>query len=384
MLIKEVKIFPMEGETVENGWLKTNGKRIESFGPMETVPPDEGETVELPGCVLTPGLVDAHTHLGLWEDGLGFEGDDGNEDTDPATPQLRALDAVNPLDRYFEDARGAGVTTVVTGPGSANPVGGAMLAMKTAGRRVDDMLLPEFSAMKFALGENPKTAYHEKDQTPVTRMATAAIIREQLKKAQKYRERLDRLADDPDADEPEYDAKCEALLPVLRREAQAHFHAHRADDIFTALRIAKEFRLDAVLIHCTEGHLIAPELAAENVRILCGPLLTEHCKPELRQQTVRTPAVLRAVGLKPAIITDHPVVPIQYLTLCAALAVKEGLDPLEALRAVTLYPAQILRLDQRIGSLRPGKDADFAVFDGDPLVLATNVRFVAVDGIRVK
>ena len=385
MLIQNARMITMEGRIIENGWLRTEQDKIASLGDMRDVPAaPEGDIFDAQGGVMLPGLIDAHTHLGMWEDGLGFEGDDGNEETDPATPQLSALDAVNPLDRCFDEALAAGVTTVVTGPGSANPIGGQLIAVKTYGRRIDSMLLRAPLAVKFALGENPKGVYHEKDQTPVTRMATAAIIRDQLLKAQRYRLRLEQAASDEDAEEPDFDYKCEALLPLLRGEIQAHFHAHRADDIFTAMRIAKEFHLDYVLVHCTEGHLIAQELNDEGAKVLSGPFLCDRSKPELRNLTPRSPGLMSAAGIEPALITDHPVIPEQYLPLCAALAVREGMDRMAALRAVTINPARILRLDGRVGSLRPGKDADVVVFDGDPLSLETHVRLVAVNGRRVK
>lgn len=375
----------MENERIPDGWLRTAGRVIRGFGPMERLPDTAGEEVyDAQGGVLLPGLVDAHTHLGMWEDSLGFEGEDGNEETDPATPQLSALDAVNPMDRCFDEALAAGVTTVVTGPGSANPVGGRMIAMKTCGRRVDDMVLKNPVAVKFALGENPKTVYHGKEEAPQTRMATAAIIREQLYKAQKYQRALEKAQEDPDSDEPDFDYKCEALLPVLRGEIQAHFHAHRADDIFTAVRIAKEFHLDFVLVHGTDGHLIAQELKEDGVRVLSGPLLSDRCKPELHNQTPACPGVLSRAGVPLALITDHPVIPIQYLMLCAGLAVKAGMGEEEALQAVTIGPARILGLADRVGSIRAGKDADFAVYDGDPLALQTRVRLVVVNGKQVK
>ena len=383
MLIYNAKLIPMTSPDIENGWLLTEGGKIAALGVGEP-PAYDGERFDAQGGVVTPGFIDAHTHLGMWEDGLGFEGDDGNEDTDPSTPHLRALDAINPLDGYFEEARAAGVTAVLTGPGSANPVGGMLALIKTAGRRVDDMLVKPDAAMKFALGENPKTSYHSKNEMPVTRMATAAIIREQLMKAKKYAEKLERARLDEEADEPDYDIRCEALLPVLERRAQAHFHVHRADDIFTALRIAKEFALDAVLIHCTEGHLVAEELAAEGAHVLSGPFLCDRSKPELRSQTPASPGLMSKAGLRPAIVTDHPVVPIQYLSLCAALAVKNGMDAREALRAITIYPAQTLRVENRIGALAKGMDADIAVFDGDPLAFMTRTALVLVGGKRVR
>ncbi len=344
----------------------------------------DGEIYDARGGVLMPGLIDAHTHLGMVEDSLNFEGDDTNEDTDPATPQLSAADGINALDRCFGDALAAGITTVVTGPGSANPIGGRLVAMKTYGRRVDSMIIKNPVAIKFALGENPKGVYHENHETPVTRMATAAIIRENLYKTRKYMEKLENAQVDEDSDEPDFDYKCEVLMPLLKREIQAHFHAHRADDIFTAIRLANEFELDYVIIHGTDGHIITEELAEEHVKVLSGPFLSDRCKPELRNQTPKSPGFMSKAGIDVAIITDHPVLPIEYLSLCAAVAVKNGMDYEEALRAVTINPARILRLDSRVGSLKTGKDADFAVYDGDPLQISTNVSFVAVNGKRVK
>lgn len=384
MLIQNARIFTMEGAIIENGWLETEGARIKALGSMETVPVIAGEVFDAKGGSLLPGLVDAHTHLGMWEDSLGFEGDDGNEKTDPSTPHLSAVDAINPMDRCFAEALEAGVTTVVTGPGSANPISGQLIAMKTAGRRIDDMLLKAPIAIKFALGENPKTVYHDREEAPTTRMATAAIIREQLLKAMRYRQKLLACRDDEELDEPEFDYKCEALLPLLAGEVQAHFHAHRADDIFTALRIAKEFELDAVIVHATEGHLIAEELAAENAKVLSGPFLCDRSKPELKNQTPSAPGLMEKAGLHPALITDHPVIPTQYLLLCAALAVREGMEPDAALRAITIRPAEILHLEDRVGSLKVGKDADLVLFDRNPLDFYAKVAFVMVNGRRIK
>lgn len=384
MLILNARILTMEGRVIQNGWLSTHEQKITALGGMETAPEAQGEVFDAAGGTLTPGLVDAHTHLGMCEDGLGFEGDDLNEETDPATPQLSAVDAVNPFDRCFAEARAAGVTTAVTGPGSANPVGGQLIALKTAGTRVDDMLLKAPLAIKFALGENPKTVYHGREEAPYTRMATAAVIREQLHKARRYRDQWSKSRADEDAEEPEFDYKCEALLPLFEKKVQAHFHAHRADDIFTALRIAREFDLDAVVIHATEGHLIADALAAERAKLLSGPFLCDRSKPELRGQTPASPGLLARAGVPPAIVTDHPVVPIQYLNVCAALAVREGMTREDALRAVTITPARLLGLDARVGSLRPGKDADLAVWNTDPLDFYANVTFAAVNGRRVK
>lgn len=384
MRIQHARIYTMEAQgVIPDGYVDVQDDKITAVGAMP--PPDAapGEVIDAQGAWLLPGFVDAHTHLGMWEDGLGFEGDDGNEDTDPSTPQLRAVDAVNPLDRCFEEARQAGVLTVVTGPGSANPIGGQLCAMKTYGRRVDDMVVRAPVAMKMALGENPKSAYHGKNQTPVTRMATAAIIREQLALAVRYGADKRRAQTDEDADEPEFDSKCEALLPVVEGRLPVHFHAHRADDIFTAQRIAKEFGLCYVIVHGTEAHLCADLIAAEGAPVLCGPLLCDRSKPELRGLTPANPGVLRAAGADIAIITDHPVIPLQYLGVCAGLAVREGLPYEEALRAITISPARICGLDDRVGSIRPGKDADLVLFRDDPLTIAARPVCVIAGGKRL-
>ena len=314
---------------------------------------------------------------------MGFEGDDGNEATDPCTPHLRAIDGVNPMDRCFRDARLAGVTTVLTGPGSANPISGQFVAMKTAGRWLDDMVIKAPAAMKLALGENPKLTYHERHEGPITRMATAAVIRENLAKAVEYRDKLERAAADPDEEKPEFDAKLEALLPVVRRELPVHIHAHRADDIATGIRICKEFGLEYVIVHGTEGHLIANELAREGARVITGPCLGDRSKPELANMSLETPVLLAMAGVKIAICTDHPETPVQYLPLCAAMAVKGGLPADAALAAITIWAAEIGGVAHRVGSLTPGKDGDVVVMSGHPLNWLSRVSAVVVDGRRV-
>lgn len=379
MIICNGKIIPMEGEIIENGFIAWENGKITEIGPMENLP--EGEYRDVHGGWVLPGLVDAHTHLGLFEDSLGFEGEDGNEDTDPVTPQLRVIDGINPLERSFAEARSAGITCCVVSPGSSNPIAGQIAAIKTAGRRIDDMIVKAPCAMKFALGENPKSCYNDKDDTPVTRMATAALIRETLHKAKEYA-RQKKQAEDP-SDLPEYDAKLEALLPVLNGACQAHFHAHRADDIFTALRIAKEFSLKPVILHGTEAHLVADILAEEQVAICSGPFLTDRSKPELRHLTEQSPALLTAAGIRTAIITDHPETPLKYYMRCAVAAVQAGMQPMDALRAITIIPAQIIGLDHRVGSLKMGKDADLFVTDGDPFDYRTKVTAVYIDGKQI-
>lgn len=379
MLIINANIKTMEDEDFENGYIAVSDGKIQSVGPMGEAPAD-GDVYDACGMTLYPGFIDAHCHLGMWEDGLGFEGDDGNEETDPVTPQLRAIDAINPLDRTFREAVEGGVTTVLTGPGSANPIGGQWAAIKTRGRRIDDMVLKDSIGMKFALGENPKSVYNDKNQAPNTRMATAALIREQLKKAQRYLEDLERMEEDEDCDEPEYDIKCEALLPVLRKEQKAFFHAHRADDIFTAIRIAKEFDLDMVLCHCTEGHLIADLLKEEGYGIIAGPILGDRSKPELRNLETAGLARLSQEGIQAGLCTDHPETPIQHLPLCAGVAVGAGLSYDEALRSITIYPARIVGIDDRVGSIKAGKDADFVLYDGDPLSPYHHPKQVFING----
>ncbi len=383
MLIQNAKLYSMEGAPIPCGYLRFQEGKIVSLGPMEEQPrpePDE-EVLDAAGKTLTPGFVDAHTHLGMWGDSVGFEGADGNEITDPTTPQLRALDAINPMDKCFREAAAHGVTTAVTGPGSANPIGGQMAAIKTAPtRRVDDCILKAPLAIKFAFGENPKGCYNEKGHTPMTRMATASIIREQLASAKRYAEEQQKAKEDEDYDDPEFDAKCEALLPLLSGEIQAHMHCHQANDILTAIRIAGEFHLDYVLVHCTEGYRIADVLKAENAKAVVGPYLCDRSKPELRSLTPKSPALLREKGVTAAICTDHPVIPLQYLPLCAGLAVREGLPYEDALRAITIVPATLLHLEDRVGSLAPGKDADFLLFDGDPLSIYSTPCAVYING----
>lgn len=384
MLIINADVRTMAGRDFPQGFVELRGEKIGAVGPMEACPPLEGqEVLDAQGGVAMPGFVDAHSHIGMWEDGLGFEGDDGNEDTDPCTPHLRGLDGVNPMDRAFAEARAAGVCTVVTGPGSANPVAGQMCALKTLGRRVDDMVVREPLAIKLAMGENPKTSYHEKQQGPATRMAIAAVVREQLAKARRYQEQLDRAAQDEELEEPEFDAKCEALLPLLRGEIPAHIHAHRADDLFTGLRIAREFGFRPVVIHGTEGYLVADLLAQEQVPVVVGPLIGARTKPELARSDIRAAGILAAAGVPVAICTDHPEVPENYLLLSAQMAAQAGMDRQAALEAITIQAARICGLQDRVGSLEPGKDGDLVLFAQDPLDSREPPKAVFLLGQRV-
>ena len=382
----EIHTSDADNTVIKNGYIMISDKKIIKTGCMtelENIPEDVVDACSKP---VYPGFIDAHTHLGLFGDSLTFEGDDGNEDTDPVMPQLRAIDAVNAMDGYFDEALSAGITTVITGPGSADPIAGQIAAIKTNGKRIDKMVIKAPAGIKFALGENPKSTYNDKEQTPVTRMATAALIREALSKAQKYyRDKCNFEADSESYDEPENDVKNEALLPLFRKEIPAHFHVHRADDIFTAVRIAKEFNIEYVLVHATDGHLICDELLEENFcGVLSGPILTDRSKPELKNQSPRSPGIISSSGIKTAIITDHPETPIQYLLLCAAVAVREGMDREEAIRAITCNPAEICGISQRVGSIEAGKDADIVIYSGDPLDIYNRPLMVISDGSIVK
>lgn len=390
LLIKNARILTMAGKDYDNGYILADKGKIIVLGSDcaegEKLAAKAGsfDTIDAGGCFAIPGFIDAHCHVGIWEDSVGFEGDDGNEMTDPVTPHLRAIDGIYHSDRSFVEARESGVTVVVTGPGSANVIGGQFAALKTFGRSVEDMLLKEPVAMKVAFGENPKTVYHEKRQAPMTRMATAAILRESLMKAKEYKQMLDDYEkDSEDNDKPDYDMKMEALLGVLKGEIPLKAHAHRADDILTAIRIAKEFKVALTIEHCTEGHLITDILLEEGISAIVGPSLTDRSKIELRNQSIKTPGILSKAGVKVAIMTDHPCVPVQYLTLCAAMAVKEGMEETEALRAITINAAEITGISNRVGSLEPGKDADIVIMDGHPLELKSKVLYTVIDGRTV-
>lgn len=381
ILLINARILPMEGEDIPSGYVLVRAGKIAALGAMTDAPVCEGaERIDAAGGYVLPGLIDAHSHLGLYEDGIGFEGDDGNENTDPITPHLRVIDGTNPMERAFGEALAAGVTTVVISPGSANPIGGQLAAVKTYGRRIDEMIISQPAGIKFAFGENPKITYNEREETPVTRMATAALIREYLRKTQEYHDQKKRAFEDEDEDLPDFDPKLEALEPLIAGTLPAHIHAHRADDIFTALRICKEFRVRPIIIHGTEGHLVADILAAEGIPVISGPNMTDRSKPELRQLTEQSPALLTAAGVPVALSTDHPETPVKFLRLAAAVAVQAGMRDEDALRAITIGAARIVGLDARIGSIVPGKDADLVIFSGHPLDLRSRVEAVVSTG----
>ena len=344
--------------TITKGIIKSNilidNKKIIEIGD-EIIAPTDATIIDASGCLVLPGFIDAHTHLGLWEDGMGTEGADGNEETDPITPHLNPIDGINPMDRNFTEAVQGGITSVCTTPGSANVMGGQCIAIKTFGKRIDKMIIKNPVAAKIAFGENPKSVYGSDDKTPQTRMAIAALIRENLKKAEEYLEQLDRckLEEDDDA-KPEYDIKYESLIPVLKGEIPLKAHAHRADDMFTAIRIAKEFNLKLTLDHCTEGHLVVEELIEEGYPLIVGPSLSERSKIELRNLTFETAGILSNEGSDICLMTDHPVIPIQYLPLCAAIAIKHGMKEEKALEAITINPARVLGIEDRVGSIEVG------------------------------
>jgi len=369
MLFVNALVKTMDGPDISNGYVRARGRVIDAVGGMEKAPePAAGEERrDLAGRIIMPGFIDAHSHMGLSEDGLGDEGDDINETSDPCTPHLRAIDGINPADRSFAEAAASGVTTVVVSPGSANPVGGQICAVKTVGNWIDAMAVAQPLAIKLAFGENPKTVYGEKNQFPVTRMATAAIIRENLRKAERYMEAQERAQRDDEADPPEYDAKLEALIPLLKREIKAHIHAHRAYDILTGLRLCGEFNLDYTIVHGTEGYMIADILGKAGAGIICGPIICARVKPELSNMNLKNCAELARAGVRVAISTDHPVVPGEFLLLSARIAHANGMEADAALRAVTSTAAAVLGLEKRVGSIKPGLDADLLVFSADPL-----------------
>jgi len=339
---------------------------------------EEGvEIVDATGLQVYPGFVEAHGHLGLDGYGIGFEGQDYNEYTDIVTPHLNAVDGINPMDPSIHMAAKGGVTTVCTGPGSSNVLGGYFVAIKTAGNRIENMIVKEKVAMKCAFGENPKRCYKDKNNT--SRMSTAAKLREMLFKAKEYMDKKDAAGEDV-SKMPAFDMKLEALIPVLRGEIPLKAHAHQANDIFTSIRIAKEFGVKLTLEHCTEGHLVAEELVKEGYPAAVGPTLTHATKFELQNKTFTTPGVLAEAGMQVSIITDSPVIPQQYLALCAGLAVKSGMDPFAALQAITINPAKHIGIEDRVGSLEVGKDGDIVLADGDPLVSATRIVATYING----
>ena len=377
LAIKDGRVLTMAGPVLDRATVLIEDGKVKAVGPNVGVP-EGAQVIEAAGKVVMPGMMDAHTHIGVHEDGLGWEGADGNECTDPATPQVRALDGINPEDMAFEDVRAAGITACTSAPGSGNVIGGEGAVIKTYGKTADEMFVRVWG-MKAAFGENPKRVYREQKKMPTTRMGTAAILRENLVKAQNYLKKLE--AGEKDLDKmPERDLKMEALVRVLRREHPLRAHAHRADDIVTAIRIAEEFGIKVSIEHATEGHKIADYLAEKGVPCCVGPSMTGREKVELQNLTFETAGVLARAGVKIALITDHPVIPLQYLPVCAGLAIRSGLEENDALKAITINAAEIMGIDDRMGSIEPGKDADIIVLTGSPFELMTTVKYTLING----
>lgn len=380
LVIIHGNIKTMEEEDHADGYLKIEQGRITALGDMReySVPgQQDGEDIQVidaKGNLVMPGMIEAHCHMGITEEKKGMEGDDCNETVDPVTPYLRAVDAINPMDAAFHDALKAGITAAMIGPGSANVVGGQFAFVKTHGRCIDEMIVKAPAAMKVAFGENPKVNYAGKDISPATRMAIAAKLREELTKARAYEKKI---TANPDM---ERDFRYECWLPVLRGEIPLKAHAHRADDILTAVRIAKEFGLKMTLDHCSEGHLITEELQKAGFPAIVGPDMASRNKIEVRNMAFKTAGVLSGSGILTAVTTDHPVSKIQFLPICAGLAVKEGMALEDGFRAVTINPARICGVDDRMGSLAVGKDGDVAIFDGNPMEVFTRTLCTVIEG----
>lgn len=376
MIIINGKIFTMEGQTIDCGYVRTKGKIIEDIGSMSSFcfEDEEDEVLDVQGAWVLPGLIESHGHVGITEEKWGAIADDGNEGTSPVTPALRAIDGVNPMDPAFHDAIAAGITSVMVGPGSANVVGGQFLFMKTQGRCVDNMVIKNPAAMKVAFGENPKTNYGDKDRFPSTRMGIAALLRKTLHEAVQYKR------DKKKGNLDKEDFELEPWMPVLKRKIPMKVHAHRADDILTAIRIAKEFGVDITIDHGTESHLIVDEIKASGFPVIVGPDITSRSKLEVQNMNFKTNKILNEAGILFSITTDHPVTLVQYLPLCAGIAVKHGLPVEDGLKAITINAARICRVDDRVGSLKIGKDADIAIFSGNPMEVFTKTLYTIVDG----
>jgi len=375
------RVVPIEGDPIDDGTvLVVDGKIAAVSGPGFKVPPG-ADVVDAAGKWVLPGFIDAHAHLGVYEEGEGWAGTDSNELTGPVQAHVRVVDAINPADEGFRDAIAGGVLAVNINPGSGNPIGGQTAAIRCWGRTVEDMVLREPAGLKSALGENPKRVYGDRKETPSTRLGTAAVIRSAFVEASNYLAKLDseNLSSERNGPTPR-DLKLEALGRVLRREIPWRQHCHRADDIATAMRLAREFGYELVIDHGTEAHLLADRIAAAGIPVVIGPLFTSRSKVELRNRSLANPGRLAAAGVTIAITTDHPVVPVHFLIHQATLAVKEGLDPVTALRAVTINPARIIGVADRLGSLTVGKDGDLVIWSGDPLEVMSRAEAAYIGG----
>ncbi|WP_054054232.1 amidohydrolase [Alloactinosynnema sp. L-07] len=375
-------VVPIHGTPIEDGTvLIADGKIVAVGAAADVEVPDDAEIIDASGSWVLPGFVEAHAHVGVNEEGEGWAGQDTNEMTDPVTAKVRAIDGINPDDEGFRDALAGGVTTVVVKPGSGNVIGGHTVAVKAWGRTVDEMLLRDPVSMKSALGENPKRVYGEKKTMPSTRLGVAAVIREALTKAQDYKARKENAAEEG---KPfDRDLTNEALVAVLDGDLPWCQHAHRADDIATAIRLADEFGYRLVINHGTEAHLLADLIAERDIPVVIGPLIVSRSKVEVRRRDFRNPGILARAGVRIAITTDAPVVPINFLVHQATFAVKEGLDAETALRSITVNPAEMLDLDDRVGALKPGLDADLVIWSGDPLDVMSRAMRVFIDGREV-
>ncbi|MGB3763615.1 MAG: amidohydrolase [Ornithinimicrobium sp.] len=381
LAITHAHVVPVTSEAF-TGTVLIEGSTILDMGP-DVAAPSGAEVVDAQGAWLLPGLVDAHVHLGVSEEGEGWAGEDTNEMTDPVMAAARALDAINPLEKGFDDALSGGITSVNVNPGSGNPIGGLAVAIKTYGRYVDEMVLRSPSGVKSALGENPKRVYGEQTKTPSTRLGVALTLRQAFTAARSHQAMLARSEHDTDAAPVAGNLVHEALIMVLERQIPWRQHCHRADDIATAIRIAEEFGYDLVLDHGTEGYLLADVLAAKGIPVLYGPMIVSRSKVEVRQRSAKAPGILDRAGVAVSIITDHPVVPIEFLVTQAALAHKEGMDRDAALRAITINPATVMGVADRVGSLEPGKDADVVLWSGDPFDFASRAQRVWINGQEV-
>lgn len=383
LLIKNAYLISMAKVNYKKTDILTEGTKILKIGKLNVADFPDAEVIDVAGKTVTPGIVDPHCHVGLFEESIGFEGSDGNEMTFPVTPELRAIDAVKPQDTAFEDALRAGVTTVCTGPGSANVIGGTFCILKTVGKTIDDMIIVAESSMKMALGENPKRVYNAKSQTPQTRMASAALIRDALIKARDYEAKNVKYEKDvtegKEATKPEFNMKWASLSRVFKG-FPVKIHAHQQDDIVTAIRIIEEFGLNATIEHATEGHLIPEYLVKHHQRVIIGPTLGSKSKYELRNKTFSAAKILKENGVDFAIMTDHPVIHLENTLTQLGLFVKAGLEELDALKSVTINAAKINQIDHLVGSIEVGKDADIVVWSGHPLHYLTRPELVVVNG----
>lgn len=375
-------VVPVDGDPIDGGTVLIADGKIAAVGAAADVTVPEGaEIVDAAGKWVLPGFVEAHGHVGIHEETIGWAGDDTNEMTDPNGARMRAIDAINPADQGFVDALSGGVTSSVIKPGSGNPIGGRTVAIKMWGRSMEDRLLKEPASVKSALGENPKRVYGKKDTLPSTRQGVAAVIRDAFTKAQDYKAKRDHAAEE--GNPFDRDNTLETLVQVLDGEVPWCQHVHRADDMHTAMRLADEFGYRLIINHCTEGHLLADEIAERGIPVITGPLMTARSKVEVGNKTLANPGILDRAGVKVALTTDAPVIPIEFLVYQAILCVKEGMDRDSAIRALTVNPAEIMGLDDRVGSLRPGLDADIVIWSGDPLDIMSRAQRVFVEGREV-